>query len=122
MRARRRPGCGPPPHVEPHSATLTTAASQFGQLLTQNQVRTKPGTLQHCPDLFPSAWCVVGREPVRGGEPGDDGGGDLRAGAAELGVDAAQVGQVLADQIVPGLPGRAIRLVRVQDGGGPGSR
>ncbi len=38
---------------------------------------------------------------------------------AELGVDPAQVRQVLVGEVVPGLPGRAIRLVRVQDRGGP---
>src|SRR5258708_5969915 len=44
-RACRRQGSAPPPHVKPHSATLTTAASQPAPLLTQNQVCTKLGML-----------------------------------------------------------------------------
>src|SRR5258706_14899302 len=38
-------GYGPPPHVKPHSATLTTAAGQPAPLLTQNQVCTELGML-----------------------------------------------------------------------------
>jgi hypothetical protein len=39
-------GYGPPPHVKPHSATLTTAARHPAPLPAQNQVCTKHGTLQ----------------------------------------------------------------------------
>jgi hypothetical protein len=88
---------------------------------------------------------VAGRELVRGREPGyvrgvayhgrgDDradaedagqaGAGDadrgiyLLAGIAPFGAGAVQVIQVLSGQVVPGLPGRAGCLVRVQDRGG----
>jgi len=90
---------------------------------------------------------VVGGEGVLGGEPGGvgdvaddgggddradaedlgqrragraDGGGDLRPGVAEQLVDAAQVGQVRGGQVVPGGRDRPGRGAGAQDGGGPG--
>jgi hypothetical protein len=57
------------------------------------------------------SWLVRGRLPFASWRP-RAGGGDVRPGVAELGVDPAQVGRVLGGQVVPGRGDRAVRLVR----------
>jgi hypothetical protein len=54
------------------------------------------------------------------GAGGADRRGEFLAGLAQLGVDAAQVGQVLGGHVVPGRGHRVGRVVRGQDRGGLG--